>query len=706
MPITKRPFFQNIFRKISLRTVLIVPFALQIVGIVGIVGYLSYKNGQIAIANLASQLQSQATSRISQHLDTLLATPHEINQMNLAAYELGNLNLEDLELLGRYFYKQMQIFKDVGYVNFGSVKGEFIGIGRDNDGSLYMELMRLSDNGRYKRYALDNQGKPIRVIGAEDYDFRKEDWYDAPVKAGKPVWSAIYNWDDRPEIMSISSSYPVYDRTRKLLGAIGVDLILSQLNTFLKNLKVSPTGKVFILERDGLVVSTSSDEKPFRIEGDEAKRLKVLDIKDPLIRATAQNLIDKFGNLSKIAKSERIDFQFNRERQFVQVIPWQDRLGLNWLIVVVIPESDFMAEINANTRTTIMLSIAALVVAIIISYLTSLWVTQPLVQLNSAAKNLAKGEWDKRVDIDRTDEVGQLAKSFNQMATQLKDSFEKLNGIIFQADGVGQKITITSSQIASAGKQLEASVAQQAASTDEVKATAAQIAATSGQLVKTVETITQKAQATALAATNSQASLMEMATTMTQLATATKFISAKLGSINEKVTNINRVVNSISKVADRTNLLSLNAAIEAEKAGEYGAGFAVVAREVRQLANSATIASQEIEEMVKDIQNSVGSGVMEMNKFSQQVRNYVEQVSRVGGQIAIAIEQMQSLTPQFETVSQRMEGQYEGATQISLAISDLSESSQQIVASLQKTNQAFDQLNDTAQVLQAVVKTS
>ncbi|MBD3562172.1 methyl-accepting chemotaxis protein [Planktothrix sp. FACHB-1355] len=453
-------------------------------------------------------------------------------------------------------------------------------------------------------------------------------------------------------------------------------------------------------------MSTSTDEKPFRIEGDEAKRLQVLDIKDPLIRATAQNLTDKFGNLSKIAKSERIDFQFNQQRQFVQVIPWQDELGLNWLIVVVIPESDFMAEINANTRTTIMLSMAALVVAIIISFITSLWVTQPLVQLNLAAKNFAKGEWDKTVDIDRTDEVGQLAKSFNQMATQLKDSFEKLNGIIFQADGVGQKITITSSQIASAGKQLETTVAQQAASTNEVKATAAQIATTSGQLVKTVETITEKAQATALAARNSQASLMEMATTMSQLATATNFISAKLASINEKVTNINRVVNSISKVADRTNLLSLNAAIEAEKAGQYGAGFAVVAREVRQLANSATIASQEIEEMVKDIQNSVGTGVMEMEKFSQQVKNYVEQVSRVGGQIALAIEQMQSLTPQFETVSQRMEGQYEGATQISLAISNLSESSQQIVESLQKTNQAFAQLNDTAQVLQTVVKTS
>ncbi len=703
MSLPKPAIFNTIFGKLSLRTVLIVPFALQIVSIVGIVGYLSYKNGQTAIANLASQLQNQANSRVTQHLDTFLATPHQINQMNLAAYELGNLNLENLDSLGRYFYKQMQIFKDVGYVNFGSEKGEFIGIGREDNGSLYMELMRATDNGRYKRYALDNQGKPTRVIGDEEYDFRNEDWYNAPVKAGKPVWSEIYNWDDRPEIMSISSSYPVYDQTRKMIGAIGVDLILSQINSFLQNLKVSPNGKVFILERDGSIVGTSTSEKPFRIEGEQAKRLKVLESKDPLIRATAQNLIERFSNLAKITQTQQTDFPFNREHQFVQVIPWQDELGLNWLIVVVIPESDFMAEINANTRTTIMLSIAALIVAIIISFLTSFWIAQPLVQLNSAVKNIAKGELDKTVNINRHDEVGQLAKSFNIMATQLKDSFEKLNSIIFQADGVGRKITSSSSQIASAGKQLEAVVAQQAASTNEVKATAAEIAATSGELVKTVEKITQQAQATTLAASNSQSKLIEMGKTMSQLASATNFIAAKLGSINEKVTNINSVVNNISKIADRTNLLSLNAAIEAEKAGEYGAGFAVVAKEVRLLANSATSASQEIEEMVKDIQYSVGSGVMEMDKFSQQVKNYVEQVNRVGIQIAQAIEQMQNLTPQFEAVSQSMEGQYEGASQISFAIANLSESSQQIVGSLQQTNQAFEQLKDTALLLQNVI---
>jgi methyl-accepting chemotaxis protein len=707
MSTSKNRLVTKFLGKIPLQAVLIVPFVVQIAAVVGLVGYLSFRNGQRGINDLASQLQNQTSLRIDQHLDTLLATPLQINQINLDAYELGNLNLQDLDRTRRYFHRQMKVFRDFGYIDFGSAKGgEFAGIGREDDGSLYLELMRSADKGRYKRYALDNQGNPTRVIGGEEYDYPKEDWYANAAKAGKPVWSSIYNWSDRPDVMSISSSYPVYDQTRKLVGVIGIDVILTQLNGFLQNLKVSPSGKIFLLERDGLVVATSSGEKPYRMKEGKAERLKILEIQDPLIHATAQHLIDRFGNFSQITKSQQLDFNRNGTSNFVQVIPWQDKLGLDWLIVVVIPESDFMAQINANTRTTFVLSVAALIVAIIIGIFTTRWVTQPLVQLNLAAKDLALGQWDKTVDIERSDTIGQLAKSFNNMAFQLKDSFDKLNEVIVQANQVGMKVTSSTRQITKAGKQLEATVTQQAVSTNEVRATATSIASTSGQLAKTMEDIAQKAQVTAVAASNSQVDLREMAGAMHQLATATKSISAKLGSMNEKANNINSVVSAITKVADQTNLISLNAAIEAEKAGESGAGFAVVAREVRWLADKAGYAASEIEEMVKEIQTSVANGVMEMDKFSQQVSHYVKQVNHISGQMAQVIDQVQSLTPQFEIVSHSMEGQSEGARQISTAISQLSEASQQTVASLQETNQVLDQLNDTAQVLQGIISSS
>ncbi|MGL5196417.1 MAG: methyl-accepting chemotaxis protein, partial [Chroococcales cyanobacterium] len=154
------------------------------------------------------------------------------------------------------------------------------------------------------------------------------------------------------------------------------------------------------------------------------------------------------------------------------------------------------------------------------------------------------------------------------------------------------------------------------------------------------------------------------------------------------------------KVADQTNLLSLNAAIEAEKAGEYGTGFAVVAREIRRLADQTAIATLDIESMVKDMQSAVSTGVMEMDKFTTEVSRGVEDVRTISGQIGKIIERVQGLTPRFDAVTKGMEDQSEGAQQISDAMVQLSEASRQTAQSLRDTNRAIEQLNEAAQGLQ------
>ena len=166
-------------------------------------------------------------------------------------------------------------------------------------------------------------------------------------------------------IISIAAGHPIYDNTKKMIGIIGVDLSLEDISVFLHNLKVSPSGKVFIVENNGLLVANSSSEKPFTIVNGKAQRLNVLDSGDPLIKATAQYLQQKFGNFKQIDTSQEqdLDFTLKGERQFVHVEPWHDKLGLDWLVVVVVPESDFMAQINANTRMTIILCLVALLVA-------------------------------------------------------------------------------------------------------------------------------------------------------------------------------------------------------------------------------------------------------------------------------------------------------------------------------------------------------
>ena len=150
---------------------------------------------------------------------------------------------------------------------------------------------------------------------------------------------------------------------------------------------------------------------------------------------------------------------------------------------------------------------------------------------------------------------------------------------------------------------------------------------------------------------------------------------------------------TIVKVADQTNLLSLNAAIEAEKAGEYGRGFAVVATEVRRLADQTAIATYDIEQMVREIQSAVSAGVMGMDKFSEDVRSGIAEVQQISEQLSQIIQQVQALAPRVQMVNEGMHAQATGAEQINLALSQLSEASSQTVESLRQTSLSIDELN-------------
>lgn len=314
-----------------------------------------------------------------------------------------------------------------------------------------------------------------------------------------------------------------------------------------------------------------------------------------------------------------------------------------------------------------------------------------------AAKKISDGDLTSQLDrTEMQDELGQLQNAF---ATMNKD----LNRLIERIQRSGITITTASTQIAASGKELEATATEQLASTNEVTATSHQIANTARELLKTMLQVQSAAGQTANSASESQQDLNRMENVMRGLVEATKIISAKLSAMHDKANSINSVITTITKVADQTNLLSLNAAIEAEKAGEYGAGFAVVAREIRRLADQTAVATLEIEQMVKEMQSAVSVGVMEMDKFNHAVQNSVTNVTHISNQIEQVIAQVQGLAPQFEVVSQEMEHQSESAQQIGEAMEQLTQASQQTVDALRESNQALEQLNGTAHALRSEI---
>jgi signal transduction histidine kinase/ActR/RegA family two-component response regulator len=413
-------------QKLPLRLILIVPFVLQTFTAVSLVGYLSFKNGQKAVNELADQLMIKVNGLVDQHLDSYLATPHQINQINVDAVKLGMLNLEDFQLTGRYFWRQMQVF-NVGYISFANPAGEFIGVERlDNGGLLINEVSQKQGIGKLYVYDTNNQGDRLKLSDVKNYDPRVEAWYTDAVKVGKPVWSQIYQWEDKPDILSISASYPINDKNNKFVGVISVDLILSQISKFLANLKVGQTGQVFILERSGLVVATSTKESPYDVINGKARRVSAFQSDDYLIQKTSNYLRQKFGQLGNIKDYQQYFIELQGEKYFVQAKPWNDQLGLDWLVVVIVPEKDFMAEINTNNRTTILLCLGALIITTVIGVYTSRWIARPILQLTQASSAIASGNLAQEVTIPELKELSILSTSFNKMAGQLRDSFAAL----------------------------------------------------------------------------------------------------------------------------------------------------------------------------------------------------------------------------------------------------------------------------------------
>ncbi|MDF0557026.1 PAS domain S-box protein [Kamptonema sp. UHCC 0994] len=412
--------------KVPLGTVLVVPFALQTFAAVALTGWLSLRNGQKAVNDVAMQLRSEVTARIQQHLYSYVETPHTINQININALRLGLLDLHDSEGIKRYLYTQIQSFDTIGYIQFSSEEKEFIGVERLDNGKFQIAVCDQSTNYNFHSYAIDSSGNVSKLLKVTpNYDPRHRPWYAAAVNAGKARWSKIYTYIDFPKL-GITAARPVYGNQGELLGVIGADLVLSQINQFLRSLKIGRSGQTFIIERSGELVANSTAEPPFFGRNNDPKRLSAIGSRNPLIRTTAQHLLERFEDFNKINSSQQSDFILKGNRQFVQVTPLSDGRGLDWLIVVVVPEADFMDEINANTRTTILLCLGALVVATVLGILTSKWIVGPIERLSKAAEAFSQGEWNQQLQINRSLELGILARSFNSMAGQLQESFATL----------------------------------------------------------------------------------------------------------------------------------------------------------------------------------------------------------------------------------------------------------------------------------------
>ena len=308
----------------------------------------------------------------------------------------------------------------------------------------------------------------------------------------------------------------------------------------------------------------------------------------------------------------------------------------------------------------------------------------------------ASGDLTGKIEITGSDAIGQLGQGLDRM-------FENLRALLNNVQKAGIQVTTSATEIAASAKQQEATGIEQAQTSVEILSTTKEISANASQLLKTMEEATAVADYTTTATADAQGNLRRMDSTMQHMVSATDSINAKLAALSEKASNINSVLTTITKVADQTNILSLNAAIEAEKAGEAGRGFSVVATEIRRLADQTSVSTWDIEQMLKEMQSAVSASVMGMDKFSEEIRRSVGEVRQVTDQLSGVMDQVQKLAPQFDAVLQGMQSQAVGAEQISATMMQLNDATQQTVESLKATSEAVHQLQYAAGDLQTSV---
>ncbi|MFZ5831611.1 MAG: methyl-accepting chemotaxis protein [Planctomycetota bacterium] len=339
-------------------------------------------------------------------------------------------------------------------------------------------------------------------------------------------------------------------------------------------------------------------------------------------------------------------------------------------------------------------SVVSLAAVGMLGWLTMRSINQSTDRLLSRVRELASGGSDltARLEIDAADELGQLAAGINAM-------IGKIQAVVQRVREGSVQLLSTSSEIAATARQQEGTVHGLSSATTEIAAAVREISATSEALAETMEDVSTRANHASSLAAAGREGLDGIEATMRQLLESTGSISSKLGIIRDKSEGINAVVTTITKVANQTNLLSINAAIEAEKAGEYGRGFLVVAREIRRLADQTAVATLDIESMVRLMQDAVSAGVMQMDKFGGEFRSGTERVKEINGQTGRIIEEVEALTNSFGSVNEAMRSQSVAARQINEAMVPVANGTKETQVSLEEFIKATAYLRQSVELL-------
>jgi methyl-accepting chemotaxis protein len=572
----------------------------------------------------------------------------------------------------------------------------YIGYEPDADGKDQASIGQLpaeamNESGRFIPYWFMDQARGNRISLEPMVDMESSLYYqgvkDAFAATGqaRPMITEPYVYQGK---MIVEQTYPIVIDGR-FAGVAGVDRALSDVEQELRQLAARLEADAFLISSRGHFIAATTDPQGAAAES-TGDRLKTRAVSETAYAELMGRLTSTGSSRTLTIEEDPID---GGRYYFAAVtIPTG-----GWTLIVRKAEAAILAPIWQQLRFGVIIVVLGLAVIVALLILSILQVSRRVNAAVTAANRIAAGDLTQEVETTHgRDETGDLLRAIGTMNGNLN----RLVGDVKQA---GIQMHSTATQLAATSREQESVANTFGTSANQIAAAVKEISATSGELLGTMNEVGEVAGGTAEVATAGQTGLEDMETTMRGLDEATGAIAGKLAVINEKAASINTVVTTITKVADQTNLLSVNAAIEAEKAGEYGVGFLVVAREIRRLADQTASATLNIERTVQEMQSAVSAGVMEMDRFADQVRRSVSNVSDIGHQMGQIIERVNANVTSFERVNEGMNSQSEGAEQISQAMGQLTAGAAQTMEATGEYARAADDLQSAIASLKSSI---
>ncbi len=397
-------------------------FVLPVLVVVVAFGVLASWQGGRVVDLLTGKIVAQATSRVEEQLNSYLATAVNVTDQTELMLADGVLDPNQLREWRADLYRQLLAFEEVNSIVFGNEQGDVTWVIRyPGEPEMEYAIRDAETGGELFEYRIDAKGAPNKLIDKTAFDPRERPWYQAALEAGQPTWSEVYSWvrpGDDKTTLGISFVRPITGAVGQVVGVLSADVGLLDVSLFLRALKISEAGQVYLIGPDGDLLAASTEVPMSTLDGE---RVRAGDSEDPLLQAVAQQIEAEIGPFSEIDARRLTTLTIEGERYRAEIVPLENPWGLHWRVLALVPDADVMGDLQAMRSRAWLVGGLVAAAALALGMVAARAMIRPVLALSDGVRIIGDGNFDHRVSVDGSLEFERLSKEVNRMAEGLKD---------------------------------------------------------------------------------------------------------------------------------------------------------------------------------------------------------------------------------------------------------------------------------------------